>query len=133
MKKFFIFCFTIFAPFLATQSHAQAYVCEDGQGHRTVSSTPCEKKGLQASKQTIQTSPKVISAMVITEKREPAQQDPTVLPGQIKMERELRIGTPVTVFILTMMLATIGLFGLLFMRFFRAHHSKLSLRRTDRD
>ncbi len=118
----------------SSSAFADAYVCVDTQGNRSFSSTPCDKKGLQtAPKQVAVSNPKVINAMVIAEKREGDNQDPTIPAGQIKMDRELRLGTPATVFLITMMIATAGLFGLLFMRFFRAHHGKLSLKRTDRD
>ncbi|WMW78910.1 hypothetical protein RF679_09545 [Undibacterium cyanobacteriorum] len=134
MTYFFRFLFLFAAIIVSSDVSAQAFVCSDAQGQRSFSSTPCDKKGLQnAPKQAAPTNPKVINAMVITDKPKNNGHDATVLPGQIKMERESRYGTPTAIFLLTMMSATAGLFILLFMRFFRAHHGKLTLKRTDRD
>mgnify|MGYP000884989688 CR=1 FL=1 len=119
---------------LTSYAYADAHVCVDTQGNRSFSSVSCEQKGLKnAPQQAAVSNPKVINAIVIAEKRESDIQDPSIPAGQIKMDRELRLGTPATVFLITMMAATAGLFCLLFMRFFRAHHGKLSLKRTDRD
>lgn len=134
MKNFLRICVLASLISLSGSVFAQAYVCTDAQGQRSFSATPCEKKGLQnAPKQVAPTNPKVINAMVLTEKPSSALQDPSIPAGQIKIDRELRFGTPVTIFLLVMMCATAGLFVLLFMRFFRVHHGKLSLARTDRE
>lgn len=134
MKKFLQICALSSFIFLSGSVFAQAYVCADAQGQRSFSATPCEKKGLQnAPKQVAPNNPKVINAMVLTEKPSGEVQDPSIPAGQIKMDRELRLGTPATIFLILMMCATAGLFGLLFMRFFRAHHGKLTLARTDRE
>lgn len=111
---------------------ADAFVCADAQGKKVFSSEACEKKGMKAaSREFPVVSGQVISAVVVAPPQPPQAQDPTIPPGQIKMTRTLLLETPVVIFLITMMAATGGLFGLLFFRFYKAHHGKLSISRTE--
>ena len=124
--RLFVFCCLMSATACV---YADAFVCTGADGKRVFSAEPCEKKGMKtASKEFPVVSGQVMSAIVVAAPKPP---DPTIPPGQIRMNRELRVGTPVVVFLLTMMIATGGLFGLLFFRFYKAHHGKLSISRTD--
>lgn len=127
--RFFVFSFFIF---ISNQVHADAYVCTGTDGKKLFSAEPCEKKGLKAaSKEFPIVSGQVISAVVVAAPKPPSPEDPTIPHGQIKMTRELLLDKPVVAFLITMMIATGGLFCLLFFRFYKAHHGKLSISRTD--
>lgn len=115
--------------FVSGSVWADAFVCADAQGKKVFSSEACEKKGMKAaSREFPVVSGQVISAVVVAP---PQPQDPTIPPGQIKMTRKLLLEAPVVIFLITMMAATGGLFVLLFFRFYKAHHGKLSISRTE--
>ncbi|MBC3879977.1 hypothetical protein H8K35_06430 [Undibacterium sp. LX40W] len=132
MINFFrLFVFTCLM-LAASLVRADAFVCSGADGKRVFSAEPCEKKGMKvASKEFPVVSGQVMSAVVVAAPRAPSPNDPTIPPGQIRMSRELLLDTPVVVFLITMMAATGGLFGLLFFRFYKAHHGKYSISRTD--
>lgn len=111
---------------------ADAYVCSTKDGKKVFSPDPCEKNGMKvASKEFPVVSGQVMNAVVVAAPKAPSPNDPTIPAGQIKMSRELLLDTPVVIFLIVMMTASGGLFGLLFFRFYKAHHGKLSISRTD--
>lgn len=132
---FFIFCVVL----ANNVAHADAFVCVDSQGKKSFSSEACSKKGLKsASNEFPVVAGQAISAAVILPKKE---NGPKVVqgggmmssdgkfvtkPGQIYMDSELPLEKPVLYFLLIMLTGTATLFCLIFIRFFKAHHAKLT-------
>jgi hypothetical protein len=118
--------------------HADAFICIDQQGKKIFSSEACSKRGFKtASSEFPIVAGQAVSARVIMPKQETgpklaenggmlsADGKYVTKPGQIYMDSELPLEKPVLYFLLLMMAGAGALFCLIFIRFFKAHHSKL--------
>lgn len=119
---------------LATSSlaYADAFVCTNQQGKKIFSSESCEKKGMKAATVDFPVkSGQAINAVVIAP--QVMSSDNVILPGGTVVKKrepgEWPLEKPVVYFLMTMLVAMGALFSLIFFRFFKAHHRKLSLDR----
>jgi hypothetical protein len=118
-------------------AHADAFVCVDANGKKMFSSEACSKRGMKTATNEFP----VVAGQAMTAKiiLPPSDNAPKLAkdggmispdgkyvtkPGQIYMSGELPLEKPVLYFLVIMMAGAAALFGLIFMRFFKAHHSK---------
>jgi hypothetical protein len=119
-------------------AHADTFVCIDEKGKKMFSGEPCSKKGLKSTSGDFPVAAgQAISARVIMPQQTTgpklakdggmisADGKYVTKPGQIYMDSELPLEKPVLYFLLIMMAGAAALFCLIFVRFFKAHHSKL--------
>jgi hypothetical protein len=123
-------------------AYADTFVCIDDKGKKMFSNEACSKKGLKSTSGDFPVvAGQAISARVIMPQQTQQTTGPKLAkdggmisadgkyvtkPGQIYMDSELPLEKPVLYFLLIMMAGAAALFCLIFVRFFKAHHSKLS-------
>ncbi|MFZ6800172.1 hypothetical protein ACO0KZ_10270 [Undibacterium sp. Di24W] len=123
-------CLILFGSY--SSAKADAFVCTNQHGKKIFSSEPCEKKGMTAASVDFSVkSGQAISAVVIAPQI--ISSDNVVLPGGTVVKKrapgEWPLEKPVVYFLIVMLIAMGALFSLIFYRFFKAHHRKLSLDR----
>jgi hypothetical protein len=128
------FSISLFLMLLGAYSNAKAdaFVCTNQNGKKIFSSEPCEKKGMKsASVDFPVSSGQAISAVIIAPQI--VSSDNVVLPGGTVVKKrapgEWPLEKPVVYFLIVMLIAMGALFSMIFFRFFKAHHRKLSLDR----
>jgi hypothetical protein len=137
MLRYFSILLIFSLVFLHNDAHADAFVCMDSHGKKMFSKEPCENKGLKtATKEFPIVAGQAVTAKIIMPGSENAPKlakDGGMIspdgkyvtkPGQIYMTSELPLEKPVLYFLLIMLAGTAALFCLIFIRFFKAHHSK---------
>jgi hypothetical protein len=131
----------IFVAFNFISTHnfarAEAFICVDANGKKMFSSEACSKRGMKTATNEFPVGAgQAMTAKIIVPRSENAPKfakDGGMIspdgkyvtkPGQIYMTGELPLDKSVLYFLITMMVGIGALFGLIFMRFFKAHHSK---------
>jgi hypothetical protein len=132
MRILVFLCFSILFIVSSSSAYADAFVCMNQQGKKVFSSISCEQKGMKAASVDFPVKPgQAISAVVIAPQIIPS--DLMVLPGGSVVKKrapgEWPLEKPVVYFLISMLVAMGVLFTMIFLRFFKAHHRKLSLDR----
>ena len=134
----YLLILTVFTfVFTSNSARADAFVCVDANGKKMFSSEACSKRGMKtATSEFPVVAGQAMTAKIIMPQSENAPKlakDGGMIspdgkyvtkPGQIYMTGELPLEKPVLYFLILMMVGVGALFGLIFMRFFKAHHSK---------
>ena len=132
MRIIVSFCLWLVLSATSSLAFADAFVCTNLQGKKIFSSESCEKRGMKpASVDFPVKSGQAINAVVIAPQM--VSSENVVLPGGTVVKKrepgEWPLEKPVVYFLMTMLVAMGALFSLIFFRFFKAHHRKLSLDR----